>query len=123
MITRLGVESPAVVTAGGELRVRAGSATLDHSPLDLSASSLAVLRLLARDPGSVVSRERLLDVLPGASSDPHAAEVAIARLRAGMGLAAVVQTVYRRGYRLLGERVCAPTGDETVHPAYTKEQS
>lgn len=121
VITRLGVESPAVVTAGGELRVRAGSATLDHSPLEMSASSLAVLRLLAREPGAVVSREQLLDVLPGASSDPHAAEVAIARLRAGMGLAAVVQTVYRRGYRLVGERVGPATCVEAASRARAKE--
>ena len=65
----------------------------------LSAGSLAVLRLLARSPG-VVTREQLLAVLPGASHDPHAAEVAVARLRTGLGHPGVIRTVYRRGYQL-----------------------
>ena len=63
LITRLGVDCPSVVTAAGELRVRAGSATLDHARCDLSAGGLAVLRELASSPGNVVSRERLLAVL------------------------------------------------------------
>jgi uroporphyrinogen-III synthase len=102
LITRLGVDCPSVVTAAGELRVRAGSATLDHARCDLSAGGLAVLRELASSPGNVVSRERLLAVLPGGSQDPHAAEVAVARLRTALGHSDVVKTVYRRGYRLVG---------------------
>ena len=100
VITRLGVDNPAVPTRAGELRVRAGRATLDHKRLELSAATLGVLRELAREPGAVISRERLLAVLPGASTDPHAAEVAVARLRSGLGDAGVVKTVYRRGYQL-----------------------
>lgn len=108
VITRLGVDSPAVSTAAGELRVRAGSATLDHRRLELSAGSLAVLRELASEPGAVVTREQLLAVLPGESNDPHAAEVAVARLRSGLGHPNVVKTVYRRGYQLVASRVVAP---------------
>jgi uroporphyrinogen-III synthase len=37
--------------------------------------------------------------LPGAT-DLHAVEVAIARLRAGLGCTGVVETVVKRGYRL-----------------------
>ena len=101
VITRLGVDQPAIATPAGELRVRAGRATLDHTRFDLSAGTLAVLRELAREPGMVVSRERLLAVLPGDSLDPHAAEVAVARLRSGLGNPGVVKTVYRRGYQLV----------------------
>mgnify|MGYP002151805962 FL=1 len=61
-----------------------------------------MLRELASSPGNVVSRERLLAVLPGGSQDPHAAEVAVARLRTALGHSDVVKTVYRRGYRLVG---------------------
>ena len=61
--------------------MRAGAATLDHRELPLSPSGFAVLRRLARAPGEVVSREELLRVLPGDSCDPHAAEVAVGRLR------------------------------------------
>lgn len=112
VITRLGVESVPVPTCAGELRIRAGSATLDHRRLDLSAGSLTVLRLLAQSPGAVVTREQLLAVLPGESQDPHAAEVAVARLRTGLGHPGVVKTVYRRGYQL-AQPASGPAGHLT----------
>jgi uroporphyrinogen-III synthase len=90
-----GIETPS-----GLLQVRAGAATLDHEVLPLSPSGLAVLRRLARAPGEVVSREELLRVLPGDSTDPHAAEVAVARLREALGASGVIRTVVKRGYAL-----------------------
>ncbi len=113
VILRLGVESPAASTEAGELRVRACSATLDHRRLELTGGSLAVLRELAREPGAVVTREQLLSVLPGESSDPHAAEVAVARLRTGLGHPNVVKTVYRRGYRLVASRMTVPADGDS----------
>ena len=91
----VGIETPA-----GLLQVRAGAATLDHRELALSPSGLAVLKRLARAPGEVVSREELLRVLPGESSDPHAAEVAVGRLRDALGAAGLIRTVVKRGYAL-----------------------
>lgn len=93
--SRAGIE-----TAGGTLQVRAGAATLDHRGLALSPSGLAVLKRLARAPGEVVSREELLRVLPGDSCDPHAAEVAVGRLRDAVGATGVIRTVVKRGYAL-----------------------
>lgn len=89
-----------VQTAGGLLQVRARSATLEHQVLSLSPSGFAVLRRLALAPGEVVSREELLRVLPGESADPHAAEVAVGRLRDAIGVAGVIRTVVKRGYAL-----------------------
>ena len=86
-------------TAGGRLELRGQAATLDGRPLTLSPAPLAMLRSLARQPGQVVDRTKLLTALPGAS-DLHAVEVAIARLRAGLGCTGVVETVVKRGYRL-----------------------
>ena len=63
-------------------------------------SGFAVLRRLARAPGEVVSREELLRVLPGDSCDPHAAEVAVGRLRDAVGATGVIRTVVKRGYAL-----------------------
>jgi len=117
VITRLGVENPAVSTGAGDLRVRASSATLDHRRLELSAGSLAVLRVLAREPGAVVTREQLLAVLPGESNDPHAAEVAVARLRIGLAHPGVVKTVYRRGYQLVVSNRSADPGEADDVPA------
>ena len=47
-----------------------------------------------------MTRDDVLDVLPGDSRDPHAAEVAVARLREAVGRRDLVKTVVKRGYRL-----------------------
>jgi uroporphyrinogen-III synthase len=86
-------------TIAGPLELRGQSATLSGRPLSLSPAPLAMLRALARRPGHVVDRAALLGCLPGAG-DLHAVEVAIARLRTGIGSAGVVETVVKRGYRL-----------------------
>lgn len=100
VITTLGDHAGGVRTSAGILRVRAAGATLDHEPLPLSPNGLAVLRRLAKTPGEVVSREDLLTALPGASEDPHTAEVAVARLRDALGERHMVRTVIKRGYVL-----------------------
>lgn len=99
MIMKLGIEAPGILTVGGMLRIHATSATLDHEVVPVSPSGLSLLRALAGEPGAVLSRERLLDALPGDSLDPHSVEVAIARLREVVGRD-VVGTVVKRGYRI-----------------------
>lgn len=86
-------------TVAGSLQVHRGAAVLAGRVLPLSPSGLEVLRLLAAARGSVVPRSDVLAVLPGASQDPHAAEVAIARLREAAGRD-LIRTVVKRGYRL-----------------------
>lgn len=108
VIEELGDDRHALMTGHGLLRLRAGTITLDHRAVALSPSGLALLRRLASTPGHVVSREELLRVLPGASTDPHTAEVAVARLREALraatgddtGDGGLVKTVVRRGYVL-----------------------
>lgn len=94
------VQTYALQTVGGQLQIRSRLAVLDGEVLPLSPSGLEVLRLLAAAGGDVVTRAEVLEVLPGESRDPHAAEVAIARLRevAGRDL---IRTVVKRGYRLM----------------------
>ena len=43
----------------------------------------------------------MLAALPGESSDPHTAEVAVARLRDALGNPQLIKTVFRRGYRIV----------------------
>jgi uroporphyrinogen-III synthase len=120
VLEELGDDRHALLTGHGLLRLRAGTVTLDHRPVPLSPGGLALMRRLASTPGHVVTREELLRVLPGASRDPHAAEVAVARLREALrgalhdgrpedGAAGragadedggLVRTVVRRGYVL-----------------------
>lgn len=99
LITHCGENAEGITTPAGALRVRATAASLDHVVLQLSPGALAILRELAREPGRVKSREQLLAVMPGESGDPHAAEVAVARLRDVVGKD-VIRTVVKRGYAL-----------------------
>lgn len=101
VVLTLGDDAHSIVTPSGVLHVRAAAATLDHDILPLSPNGLAILRQLARHPGEVVSRDQLLDALPGESADPHTAEVAVARLREALGARPLVKTVIKRGYVLL----------------------
>ncbi|GLY33194.1 uroporphyrinogen-III synthase [Kineosporia sp. NBRC 101731] len=87
-------------TAGGELELRGQMAVLDGEPLVLSPAPMAILRELARRPGHVVDRATLLAALPGAG-DLHAVEMAVGRLRSALGTPGLVQTVVKRGYRLV----------------------
>lgn len=89
-----------VATPAGVLWLRRSAASLGGRALPLSHVQFAVLRSLVEAKGGVVSREEILAVLPGSSNDPHAAEVAVARLRDSMGDRSLVRTVPRRGYRL-----------------------
>ncbi len=103
VIMDLGDDHEGIATPEGVLHVRATAATLDHEPLPLSPSGLAVLRRLAATPGRVVTREDLLRVLPGDADrvrDPHSAEMAVARLREACGSRTLVRTVVKRGYLL-----------------------
>jgi uroporphyrinogen-III synthase len=88
-----------VRTGSGLLQVRGQAATLDGRVLTLSPAPMAILRTLVQRPGEVVDRRRLLAALPGAA-DLHAVEVAVGRLRTGLGRPGVVETVVKRGYRL-----------------------
>ena len=94
------IESVALATVAGSLVIRARVAVLDGKVLPLSPTGVEVLRLLASAGGDVVPRDRVLDVLPGESTDPHAAEVAIARLREATKRPDLVKTVVKRGYRI-----------------------
>ncbi len=85
---------------GHDTAIHGQAVVVDGELRDLSSTSLIMLKALARSPGAVVSRRDLLAVLPGDSSDTHAVEVAVARLRAALGDPKMIQTVVKRGYRL-----------------------
>ncbi|MEV7227552.1 MULTISPECIES: uroporphyrinogen-III synthase [Polymorphospora] len=85
---------------GGHTLVLRGHAAVMNGELrPLAPAPMAVLRALAATPGRVLSRSALLRTLPR-GADEHAVEMAVARLRAGLGTPGVVQTVVKRGYRL-----------------------
>ncbi|MCX2965280.1 uroporphyrinogen-III synthase [Gordonia aquimaris] len=85
---------------GHDTAIRGQAVIVDGALRDMSATSLIMLKALAASPGRVVSRHELLAGLPGDSSDTHAVEVAVARLRNALGDPKMIQTVVKRGYRL-----------------------
>jgi uroporphyrinogen-III synthase len=88
------------LTVGGHrLTLRGHAAVVDGELCPLAPAPMAVLRTLARTPGRVLTRAALLASLPR-GGDGHAVEMAVARLRAGLRVPGVVQTVVGRGYRL-----------------------
>ncbi|WP_066951558.1 uroporphyrinogen-III synthase [Streptomyces lushanensis] len=89
--------------AGGRTLVLQGSAlVVGEESYWLPPVPAAVLRALAEHPGWVVSRADLLRrVWAGTTTDEHAVEAAVARLRGALGPhAGLVRTVPKRGYRL-----------------------
>ncbi|GGY51431.1 uroporphyrinogen-III synthase [Streptomyces tanashiensis] len=86
--------------AGHRVEVRGHAVLVDGALRPVPPAGMALLGLLARRPGWVVSRADLLKALPGAGSDEHAVETAMARLRTALGTPKLIQTVVKRGYRL-----------------------
>ena len=87
-------------TVAGRPQVHRRAAVLDGHVLAISPTGIEVLRLLAEANGDVVTPTQVLAALPGESTDAHAAEAAIARLRQAAGSRDIVRTVVKRGYRL-----------------------
>ncbi|MFB7610037.1 uroporphyrinogen-III synthase [Streptomyces gardneri] len=94
--------------AGHRVEVRGHAVLVDGGLRPVPPAGMALLGLLARRPGWVVSRADLLRALPGAGRDEHAVETAMARLRTALGTPKLIQTVVKRGYRLALD----PTADD-----------
>lgn len=92
--------APVMDVAGHRLAIRGHAVLMDDRVIPLPANSMAVLRVLARNPGHVSSRADLLRALRGEGQDEHAVEVTIARLRNALDEPRLIQTVVKRGYRL-----------------------
>ncbi|MFF0274665.1 MULTISPECIES: uroporphyrinogen-III synthase [unclassified Streptomyces] len=100
LCTELPARSRALPVAGHRVEVRGHAVLVDGALRPVPPAGMALLGLLARRPGWVVSRADLLRALPGAGRDEHAVETAMARLRAALGTPKLIQTVVKRGYRL-----------------------
>ncbi|MCB8906522.1 MULTISPECIES: uroporphyrinogen-III synthase [unclassified Streptomyces] len=96
----LPARSRVLPVAGHRVEVRGHAVLVDGLLRPVPPAGMALVGLLARRPGWVVSRADLLRALPGAGRDEHAVETAMARLRAALGTPKLIQTVVKRGYRL-----------------------
>lgn len=89
-----------VHAAGHRIEIRGARVLVDGTPRPLSPAGMVTLCALAREPGNVVTRGTLLELLPGSGRNAHAVESAVLRLRTALGDKAIVATVVKRGYRL-----------------------
>jgi uroporphyrinogen-III synthase len=94
------LQARTVKVAGHQLEIRGTCVLVDGVVKELPPAGMATIRALALRPGTVVSRNDLLDALPGSGSDTHAVETAVLRLRTALGDKHIVSTVVKRGYRL-----------------------
>ncbi|HJQ97948.1 MAG TPA: response regulator transcription factor [Candidatus Polarisedimenticolaceae bacterium] len=92
------------VIVRGSMRLDASqqSVTLGDRTIDLTPSELAILRALALRPGRVVSRARLVELLPKGSSDTmdRTVDVHVRNLRRKIE-AECIETVVGAGYRFV----------------------
>jgi uroporphyrinogen-III synthase len=104
-------------TPDHELRIRGSAVVVDGVPVRLSQRSAAVLRALADDPGRVLTRAELLArAWPDSPGEEHAVETTIGRLREALGPAGgVIQTVIKRGYRLVSQSGSTPVSGSYSH--------
>jgi DNA-binding response OmpR family regulator len=88
-------------TAGVELDVPRHRAFRDGRMLDLTPKEFAVLTILMRSSGRVVSSELLLEQAWDEHADPftNAVRVAVMTLRKKLGDPQIIHTVPRVGYR------------------------
>lgn len=101
-----------VRAAGHRLEIRGHGVVVDGALRSLAPAPMTLLRTLANEPGRVVSRTELLRSLPR-SEEGHAVEMAIARLRTGLGDGRIVRTVTKRGYRLAIDPASVPVAEPT----------
>jgi DNA-binding response OmpR family regulator len=98
--------APPSVIESGRVRVdtSARSVTVDDLPVPLTRKEFDILVSLARQPGQVVTHDRiLLDVWQTTWGTRHTVEVHVASLRGKLGDPRLVQTVRGVGYRLRSE--------------------
>ncbi|MGC8495516.1 MAG: response regulator [Syntrophobacteraceae bacterium] len=99
------------VRSFGRLRIDAGkrAAFLDGQPLFLTTNEFAALLLLARNPGKVLDRDRILQELRGIDSEAfnRSVDITVSRLRQKLGddskNPSFIKTVWGVGYAFVAE--------------------
>lgn len=84
----------------GEIQIRGHSVFYEGQIIFFPPGPMAILKALANQYGTVITRAELSRYLPGDNQDDsHALEMTISRIRSHLGSQAI-QTVFKRGYRL-----------------------
>lgn len=94
---------------GHHIEVRGQAVMFDKELIPVPPGPMAVLRALARRPGQVLSVANIRRAAANwASADDHAIEMAVSRLRRSLHQTDMIQTVMKRGYRLVAAADTAP---------------
>jgi DNA-binding response OmpR family regulator len=95
---------PVLERAGIVLDPARHYAARDGRTLDLTNKEFAVLEVMLRADGEIVSAEDLLEQAWDAHADPftNAVRVAVMTLRKKLGQPQAIETVPRSGYRMVG---------------------
>ena len=113
VLRRYRPENDGTLTAGAlRIDVDSYAAAIDDEPLDLTRKEFQVLAMLARTPGVVVPRERLVKEVWRTAwlGKSRTVDVHIATLRAKLAPAALVENIRGVGYRLVLPTDRLPTG-------------
>ena len=86
---------------GTEVLLGASAIVVDGRTIELTRRERDVLGVLAARPGSVVDKAWMLREIWQGGADDHAVEVTVGRLRRRLAGSLRIQTVHRRGYRLV----------------------
>ena len=97
------IEAAAGIEVKVELDPSQFRVTRAGAEIVLTSREFAVLHVLIKEPGRVVSAERLLELAWDDQADPFTAAVRVimSRLRAKLGQPSLIETVVGRGYRLV----------------------
>ena len=86
---------------GTEVLLGAAAIVVGGRVIELPRRERDVLGVLAARPGSVVDKAQMLREVWQGAADDHAVEVTVGRLRRRLEGSLRIQTVHRRGYRLV----------------------
>ena len=100
LASHVGSHRSVLVFGASQVELRATAVVVDGDVLELTPRERDVLAVLARRPGSVVTKGQLLAEVWRGGADGHAVEVTVGRLRRRLGSAIPIHTIPRRGYRL-----------------------
>jgi DNA-binding response OmpR family regulator len=100
---------PSMTIGGLTVDFDAHRVEVDRKEISLTRKEFELLAALARRPGTVVTRDRLLASVWHTTwtGNPHTVEVHVAALRAKLGVPQLIQTIRGVGYRLRTE---SPSG-------------
>jgi len=98
-------DEPEIIIGSLTIDLMHHTATLDDKPFKLTPTEFALLKLLARNAGKIVTQKHILrEVWPGTNADAgHSLRVHVNHLRSKLGAEIEIKNEPGIGYRLVGE--------------------